>query len=379
MTEQFDGNNAATSTVDADWFAAHRTTPEEQEALAWRDERNAEVEGNRKIKQALGWEHEAYREQIEKLDKDSRHDLLDRSPEDMAVLLESLVDAEKARKEVEGEFAKLDAEQQEASLAARETEQLSAIRRAYTKAAKDVASLDERIAELQRLNELRDDPNAQGWDDLPAEQWRDAREGKLGDWNQEIANLVLQKQAKLQEAALNQSGYYEGSRAIQPSAPQPIGQFNGMPITHVDIQTLVQLERDEQAHAQRAMDARSRYKDWDQVFQSTGNIQVRNEHLAFVKSLPNSADVAYYLATHPNEAMALVQMPTHDATRWLIDVSHKTSRQSSSNENRTTRAPKPPSPVSGSSHGDWNVNDESGSADDWMRRRNADLRKRGKF
>lgn len=100
MTEQFDGNDAATSIVDADWFAAHRTTPEEQEALAWRDERNAEVEGNRKIKQALSWEYDAYREQIKELDKESRQDLADESPEKMAELLDALADAEKARKEV---------------------------------------------------------------------------------------------------------------------------------------------------------------------------------------------------------------------------------------------------------------------------------------
>jgi hypothetical protein len=376
MTEQFDGNNAATSTVDADWFAAHRTTPEEQEAIKWRDERNAEVEGNRKIKHALNWEYDAYREQIKELDKDARRDLADKSPKEMAVHLDELNAAENARKQVEGEFAKLDAEQAEANLAAGETERLSSMRRSYTKAANDAVSLDERIAELQRLNELRDDPAAKGWDDLPAEQWRDAREGKLGDRSQEISSLVLQKQAALQEAALYQSGYHEGVRAIQPAAPQPIGNFNGMQLTQADIQGLVQLERDEQAHNQRAAEARSRYADWDQAFRDSGNPLMRNEHLAFIKSLPNSADVAYYLATHPSEATALVQMPNYDATRVLIDISHRARPQEST---RRTSAPKPPSPVDGATRGSADINDDSTSADEWFRLRNADLKRRGRL
>jgi len=125
---------------------------------------------------------------------------------------------------------------------------------------------------------------------------------------------VLQKQAKLQEAAMYQSGYHESSRAIQP-AMQPIGQFNGMQLTHADIQGMVQLERDEQAHAQRAAEARSRYVDWDQAFQNTVNVPIRHEHTAFVKSLPNSADVAYYLANSPQRGDGTIAdaQPRHNA------------------------------------------------------------------
>jgi hypothetical protein len=42
-----------------------------------------------------------------------------------------------------------------------------------------------------------------------------------------------------------------------------------------------------------------------------------------------------------------------------------------------TGAPKPPSPVSGASTGAFDVSDESLSPEEWMRRRNADLKKRG--
>jgi hypothetical protein len=124
---------------------------------------------------------------------------------------------------------------------------------------------------LQRLNEMRDDPNAKGWDDLPAEKWRAAREGASESLNSEIANLIQEKQAKLQEATLHQSAYHEGARATPPhgySVPpdRPIGQIVGndgqpMQVRHADIASLVQLERDDQAHKQRTLEASKRYPD----------------------------------------------------------------------------------------------------------------------
>src|SRR5215469_4548231 len=83
--------------------------------------------------------------------------------------------------------------------------------------------------------------------------------------------------------------------------------------------------------------------------------------------------------THPNGAMALLQMPNHDTTRTLIDISHKTARPISSTQRTTTRAPKPPSPVDGASRGTPDLYDDSTSNDEWFRLRNADLKRRGKL
>jgi hypothetical protein len=151
----------------------------------------------------------------------------------------------------------------------------------------------------------------------------------------------------------------------------------GMPLTSGDIQLMVQMERDEQAHHQRVTEAQSRYPDWEHAFRDIGDLPIRNDHMAFVKSFPNSADVAYYLATHPNEAMELVQMPNAEATRTLINISHKASPAQQAR--RATSAPKPPSPVGGASSRTFNVNDDSTSVDDWLRGRHADLKRRGRI
>ncbi|WP_035350823.1 hypothetical protein [Edaphobacter aggregans] len=378
MTEQIEGSVAAGPTTEysADWLAAKNTTPEQQETLAWSEERTRDLEAGVKLKTALNIDYHEYQKQIEGLEPAQRLDLADKSPEEIVAHLDDLAADERVRKQFEADIARVEAEQKEANAAAKETAQQSALRKNFTQATKDVATLDERIAELQRLNAMRDDLNDKGWDDLPTEQWVSAREGKLDGWNLEIANLIQEKQAKLQEAGLYQDGYHEASRANQPPAPQPIGQFNGMPLTQGDIQSMVQMERDGQAHQQRVTEAQSRYPDWNQAFQNH-DIPMRNEHLAFIMSLPNSADVSYYLATHPNEAMPLLQMPNSDATRTLINISHKAKPAQA--ERRTTSAPKPPSPVSGAYSGTFDVNDDSGSADDWLRGRQADLRKKARY
>ena len=71
-------------------------------------------------------------------------------------------------------------------------------------------------------------------------------------------------------------------------------------------------------------------------------------------------------------------MPSHEATRALINISHKAARPSTSEARKTTSAPKPPSPVGGGSSRAFDVSDESLSADAWFHKRNADLARRGK-
>jgi hypothetical protein len=374
-------------TVDGpsqEWFDAHRTTPEQHASATWAEERNRDVEAHRAIKQALGLEYDGYRRQLEELSSDERLDLLDKSSEEIAAHLDARAEAGRELKNLEKQAKGQAAENFEPN----ETPQLREVRKAMKTAYRDAASLDERIAELQRLNELRDDPSAEGWADLPSEYWRAAREGKMEGFDGDIANLIQEKQTKLQEAALHQNAYHEEARSTQPrSAPdRVVGQIvgnGGQPIqvTQSDIATLVQLERDDRAHKDRTLEARKHYQDWEQQARSAAaaGVDVTNQQAAFIKTLPNSADVVYYLTTHHDETRALARMPSQEATRTLINISHKAGRSRTSEARRTTSAPKPPSPVGGSSSGAFNVNDESGSADDWMKRRNADLRKRGKF
>ena len=368
-----------------EWFEARRTTPEEHASAAWAEQRNRDIDAHKAIKQSLGLEYDAYRQQLDELSSDERLDLVDKSAEEIAELLDTRTEAGRELKKLEKQAKEQAAEHFEPI----ETPHLREVRKAMKTAYKDAASLDERIAELKRLNKMRADPTHEGWDDegMDADTWRLARERKLDSFDSDIAAAIQEKQARLQEAGLHQAAYHEEARATQPrSMPdRPIGQIVGndgrpMQVTKADIATLVQLERDDQAHKDRALEARKHYPDWEQQARSAvaAGVDVTNQQAAFIKTLPNSADVVYYLTTHHDETRALLRMSSHEATRALINISHKVARPAEAAPKKTT-APKPPSPVGGTSRGAFDVNDESGSADDWMRRRNADLRKRGKL
>jgi hypothetical protein len=375
----------AVGTIDAtEEFYTHRSTPEEHASAKWAEERNRDIDANRAIKQALGQGYDGYRRQLEELSSDERAGLLDKSAEEIAEDLDIRAEADRHLRALEKQAR----EQAEANSEPIESPHLREVRKAMKTAYKEVATLDDRIAELHRLNELRDDPSAEGWDGLPAEQWKAAREGKMESFNSDLANLIQEKQAKLQEATLHQNAYHEVARTTTGPAPNmPIGQFVGndgqpMQITKADIAGLVQLERDDQAHLQRAREAmaENRYPDWDHHMKNMQTYvgDIRPQEAALIKSLPNSVDVVYYLITHPSETVALQRMSSHEVTRALIEISHKAARPGGYEAPRTTRAPKPPSPVSGSSRGVFDVNDESVSADTWFARRNADLKRRGK-
>lgn len=367
-----------------EWFDTHRTTPEEQASATWAEERNRDIDASKVIKQALGLEYDVYRGQLESLSSDERADLIDKSAEEIAAHLDARAEADRDLKTLEKQAR----DQAEANFELSEAPHLREVRKAMKTAYQEAASLDERIAELQRLNELRDDPSAEGWDDLSAEDWRSAREGKMESFTGDIANLIQEKQAKLQEASLHQGAYHEVARAAQAySVPNmPIGQIVGndgrpMQITQADITTLVQLERDDQEHQQRTVEGHKRHPDWREAAQnaSRAGVDVTSQQAAFIKTLPNSADVAYYLAKNHIETRAIAQMNSSNAWRALMNISHQLARESAAPAPKKTAAPKPPSPVSGTSRGDFDINDESISADAWFHRRNADLKRRGKL
>ena len=371
-------------TIDAtEEFYTHRSTPEERASATWAEERTRDIDANKAIKQALGQDYDGYRRQLQTLSSDERAELIDKSPEEIAEHLDTRAEADRHLKALEKQAR----EQAEANSEPIESPHLREVRKAMKAAFKETTKLDEQIAELQRLNEMRDDPTAEGWDHMPAEKWRLAREGNMESLNSDIATLIQEKQAKLQEATLHQNAYHEVARATGPAPNMPIGQIVGnngqpMPITRADIAGIVQLERDDQAHQQRVQEARAenRYPDWEQHVRNVtaSGVDIGDREAAFIKSLPNSADVVYYLQSHINETAALRRMSNHEVTRTLIEISHKAARPSAREAPRTTKAPKPPSPVGGSSSRAFDVNDESLSNNEWMRMRNADLKRRGK-
>jgi hypothetical protein len=367
-----------------EWFETHRTTPEEHASAIWAEDRNRDIAASRTLKQALGQDYDAYRGQLESLSSDERADLSDKSAEEIAAHLDARAEADRDLKNLEKQAKEQAAEHFEPT----ETPHLREVRKAMKTAYREAASLDERIAELQQLNELRNDPSAEGWDDLPAEAWRSARERTMEGFEADISNLIQERQAKLQEAALHQNAYHEEARSTQAhSVPnRPIGQITGangqtMQVTRADIATIVQLERDDQAHQQRTVEGHKRYPDWREAVQSASRagVDVTSQQMAFIKTLPNSADVAYYLTKNHSETRAIARMDNTNAWRALMNISHQLARGGAPIEKKTTKAPKPPAPVGGSSSRAFDVSDESTSADEWFRRRNADLKRRSKY
>lgn len=366
---------------------ASDATAAERETARWLEGRNHDVATNRALKQALGYNHEGYRTQLEALNSGDRLELVDKSAEEIAAYLDEKAAAERDQKELEEAFEKQAKGQAEAQF--RETAELREVRHAMKTAFQEATSLEERITKLQRLNELRDDPVAKEWERLSADDWRLAREGKAKSLDGEIANLIQEKQARLQETALHQSAYHEGARATQasygPPPNTPIGQIvdnNGQPmqLTRADIAQIVQLERDQQNFAAQVAETVKRLPDWGETLRSAerAGVNITQGQAQFIMTLPNGPEVAYHLATNHTEARALAQMNNHMAARELIRLSHQLAAQSTPDEPKRTSAPKPPSPVSGGSSRVFDVSDETISADEWLKNRNASLQRRGK-
>jgi hypothetical protein len=372
-----------------DWLDLHRTTAEEQENVRWVERRNHELVANRALKQTLGLDYDGYRTQLEAMSSDDRLDLIDKSPEEIAEHLNERAEAEREQ-EKRAEAASKEAENQvEANFAANETPQLREIRKSMRTSYQAAAALDNSIAELQRLNDLRIDPAATDWDKLPIEQWRAAREGRSEPLGSDIAALIQEKQARLQEAIFHQNAYHEGvrsitiARAMEPAPSIPIGQIvdeNGQPVplTRGDIAQIVQLERDQQNYAQRAVETNQQFPDWEEAAKAAARagVDITAAQAQFIVSLPNGPDVAYHLSKNHSETRALARMNNQEAARELIRLSHQLARQSSSRPPTKTSAPKPPSPVGGSSGRGFDVSDESLSSDEWMRQRNEQVSRR---
>ena len=147
----------------------------------------------------------------------------------------------------------------------------------------------------------------------------------------------------------------------------------------------------------KVADARSRYGDkFDEVLVPTLTTILQDQGIKpAVKELINDsdvvADVIYALGNDPKQLEEFRAMSTTKQLRYIAtlengiiegldagkqDAPRNDKGQFASKEppaKPKTQAPKPPSPVSGVATGAFDVSDESLSADDWMRKRNAQL------
>lgn len=164
-------------------------------------------------------------------------------------------------------------------------------------------------------------------------------------------------------------------------------------------QRWVAAERERAAQAQAAElqatleDARERYENFDDVIQPAITAIVSDAKVSpVVKAMLNDSDLLpdllftlgsdqkeldSFLATartNPGKAIRQIAL-----TESLIrEELTKGDAPTEPPAKQRTAAPPPPSPVSGPSARAFDVSDESLSPEEWMRKRNADLHKRGK-
>jgi hypothetical protein len=145
-------------------------------------------------------------------------------------------------------------------------------------------------------------------------------------------------------------------------------------------------------------EARNRYENFDEVAKPFLREFVTDQNVPQVlKQMVNDsevfADLAFTLADD-EKFMAMAKSEPGKAIRYIAKVEGliqeelakgTTARDDSGKfaakptpEPKKTSAPKPPSPVGGGSSRAFDVSDESLSAEEWARKRNQDLQKRGR-
>lgn len=104
------------------------------------------------------------------------------------------------------------------------------------------------------------------------------------------------------------------------------------------------------AYNKKVSEARGQYDDWDEVVSSASNVSIpQSAYVAIVES-ENGPDVAYYLATHPEEATPLVDMTPTAAVRAIGKISDKLiAEKSKPPVKEKVKPPDPVSPVGASS------------------------------
>jgi hypothetical protein len=108
-----------------------------------------------------------------------------------------------------------------------------------------------------------------------------------------------------------------------------------------------------ETYTQRLVKAREKYGDWDEAFQSAVRVDLSDDTLEAIYDSEHGPDIAYHLATHPEDAIKLSQMrPTH-AARMIgrieaeIAIKSAGSRNGESVTKQKTQLPPPVKPVSG--------------------------------
>ena len=141
---------------------------------------------------------------------------------------------------------------------------------------------------------------------------------------------------------------------------------------------------------QKIEDARTRYEDADETIFPTAkaihDAQIPHVVKAVIEDSDVYVDLCYVAGSDPDELakfIALAQSNPRAAIgkvfeyeRGIKEALAKNGNAETAPEKKRTQAPPPPTPVGGTSSRAFDVNDDSLSADEWFRKRNAQLDKR---
>ena len=162
---------------------------------------------------------------------------------------------------------------------------------------------------------------------------------------------------------------------------------------------------EKQALESRVSEARDRYADFDEIKDNFLAKTISEKGTPLIPlpvlSMINDSDVMAHLLytigsdpaelakfvdiakSNPNKAIRYVTKVESLIAEELAKPKETTARgedgkfKSSAPEKPKTQAPKPPSPVGGSSSRAFDMNDESLSTEEWFRKRNAELARKG--
>jgi hypothetical protein len=121
--------------------------------------------------------------------------------------------------------------------------------------------------------------------------------------------------------------------------------------------------------------ARGRYHDYDEVVHENDEVKVSGHMRAAMLRTKNGPDIAYYLGKNPHIADKIARM--RDPYEQATEIGQISARLTTLLSPKKTNAPKPVN--SGTRRGTVvpsGLQDKL-STDEWMRRRNADIAKRG--
>ena len=141
---------------------------------------------------------------------------------------------------------------------------------------------------------------------------------------------------------------------------------------------------------QKIEDARTRYEDADETIFPTAkaihDAQIPQIVKAVIEDSDVYVDLCYVAGSDPDELakfIALAQSNPRAAIgkvfeyeRGIKEALAKNGNAETAPEKKRTQAPPPPTPVGGTSSRAFDVNDDSLSADEWFKKRNAQLEKR---